>query len=245
MNQTEVLDVLKRTGALMEGHFKLSSGRHSDTYVQKQMVFQHPRLTASLGEALAERFDKSGHAFDTVLSPAVGAILFGNAVAYAAGARFVYAERADGAMTLRRAQVLDPGERVLVVEDVVTTGGSAAEVIGLVKAAHATLVGVACLVDRTTLPPPFARPDRSARLGGNRLSPLQSRGTRHLARQQVPCLWRRLRGLKRPSRGMRARRQAPDLRKRLPKHLNSRTQVLDSAPSGVGDRKEKRCRFLS
>ena len=136
MNQTEVLDVLKRTGALMEGHFKLSSGRHSDTYVQKQMVFQHPRLTASLGEALAERFDKSGHAFDTVLSPAVGAILFGNAVAYAAGARFVYAERADGAMTLRRAQVLDPGERVLVVEDVVTTGGSAAEVIGRVQLDH-------------------------------------------------------------------------------------------------------------
>ena len=155
MNQTEVLDVLKRTGALMEGHFKLSSGRHSDTYVQKQMVFQHPRLTASLGEAVAERFDKSGHTFDTVLSPAVGAILFGNAVAYAAGARFVYAERADGAMTLRRAQALDPGERVLVVEDVVTTGGSAAEVIELVKAAHATLVGVACLVDRTTRQPPF------------------------------------------------------------------------------------------
>ena len=156
MNQTEVLDVLKRTGALMEGHFKLSSGRHSDTYVQKQMVFQHPRLTASLGEAVAERFAKSGHEFDTVLSPAVGAILFGNAVAYAAGARFVYAERADGAMTLRRAQVLDPGERVLVVEDVVTTGGSAAEVIGLVKSAHATLVGVACLVDRTPGSPPSA-----------------------------------------------------------------------------------------
>ena len=136
MNQTEVLDVLKRTGALMEGHFKLSSGRHSDTYVQKQMVFQHPRLTASLGEAVAERFDKSGHTFDTVLSPAVGAILFGNAVAYAAGARFVYAERADGAMTLRRAQALDPGERVLVVEDVVTTGGSAAEVNALRDPTH-------------------------------------------------------------------------------------------------------------
>jgi len=155
VNQAEVLDVLKRTGALMEGHFKLSSGRHSDTYVQKQMVFQHPRLTASLGEAVAERFEKSGHAFDTVLSPALGAILFGNAVAYASGGRFIYAERADGAMTLRRAQALDAGERVLVVEDVVTTGGSAAEVIELVKKAHATLVGVACLVDRTTTQLPF------------------------------------------------------------------------------------------
>ncbi|HLW17724.1 MAG TPA: orotate phosphoribosyltransferase [Actinomycetota bacterium] len=155
MNQAEVLDVLKRTGALMQGHFKLSSGRHSDTYVQKQMVFQHPRLTASLGEALAERFEKSGHPFDTVLSPALGAILFGNAVAYASGGRFIYAERAEGAMTLRRAQALDPGERVLVVEDVVTTGGSAAEVIELVKQAHATLVGVACLVDRTTSQLPF------------------------------------------------------------------------------------------
>jgi orotate phosphoribosyltransferase len=160
MNQTEVLDVLKRTGALEEGHFKLSSGRHSDTYVQKQMVFQHPRLTASLGEAVAERFEgeqfkKGGHAFDTVLSPAVGAILFGNAVAYAAGGRFVYAERVDGAMTLRRAQALDPGERVLIVEDVVTTGGSAAEVLALARAAHATVVGVSCLVDRTTTQPPF------------------------------------------------------------------------------------------
>ena len=155
MNQTEVLDVLKRTGALMEGHFKLSSGRHSDTYVQKQMVFQHPRLTASLGEAVAERFKKEGHAFDTVLSPAVGAILFGNAVAYEAGARFVYAERVDGAMTLRRAQALDPGERVLIVEDVVTTGGSAAEVLELAHVAKATVVGVACLVDRTTTQPPF------------------------------------------------------------------------------------------
>ena len=155
MNQTEVLDVLKRSGALMEGHFKLSSGRHSDTYVQKQMVFQHPRLTASLGEAVAERFEKSGHTFDTVLSPAVGAILFGNAVAYASGGRFIYAERVDGAMTLRRAQALTPGERVLIVEDVVTTGGSAAEVIKLARAAHATVVGVACLVDRTTSQPPF------------------------------------------------------------------------------------------
>lgn len=155
MNQTEVLDVLKRTGALMEGHFKLSSGRHSDTYVQKQMVFQHPRLTASLGEAVAERFEKTDHAFDTVLSPAVGAILFGNAVAYAAGGRFIYAERVDGAMTLRRAQALDPGERVLIVEDVVTTGGSAAEVLQLARAAKATVVGVACLVDRTTSQPPF------------------------------------------------------------------------------------------
>src|SRR5436190_4402443 len=107
MNQTEVLDVLKRTGALMEGHFKLSSGRHSDTYVQKQMVFQHPRLTASLGEAVAHRFDDDRH-FDTVLSPAVGAIVFGNAVAYAAGARFLYAERVDNAMTLRRGQDLQP-----------------------------------------------------------------------------------------------------------------------------------------
>jgi len=155
MNQTEVLDVLKSTGALMQGHFKLSSGRHSDTYVQKQMVFQHPRLTASLGEAVAERFEKAGHSFDTVLSPALGAILFGNAVAHAAGARFVYAERMDGAMALRRAQTIDPGERVLIVEDVVTTGGSAAEVISLARAARASVVGVACLVDRTTSQPAF------------------------------------------------------------------------------------------
>jgi orotate phosphoribosyltransferase len=156
MNEAEVLDVLRRCGALLEGHFKLSSGRHSDTYVQKQMVFQHPRLTASLGEAVANRFDGRDSAqFDTVLSPAVGAIVFGNAVAHAAGARFLYSERVDDAMTLRRGQDLQPNERVLVVEDVVTTGASAAEVVDLVNAARATLVGVACLADRTTRQLPF------------------------------------------------------------------------------------------
>jgi orotate phosphoribosyltransferase len=156
VNEAEVLDVLRRCGALMEGHFKLSSGRHSDTYVQKQMVFQHPRLTASLGEAVAHRFDgrETTH-FDTVLSPAVGAIVFGNAVAYAAGARFLYSERVEDAMTLRRGQTLQPSERVLVVEDVVTTGASAGEVVELCHAAKATLVGVACLADRTTKQLPF------------------------------------------------------------------------------------------
>lgn len=154
MNEAEVRQILERSGAVLSGHFRLSSGRHSDTYVQKQRVFEQPRLTMSLAEALRHRFPSE--AFDTVVSPALGAITFGFAVAHAANARFLFAERHEGAMAIRRGQHLGRGNHVLIVEDVVTTGGSAAEVIECVEATGAYVVAVGALVDRSNSQPRFA-----------------------------------------------------------------------------------------
>ena len=145
MNTAEVLDVLESRGALLHGHFLLSSGRHSDTFVQKFRIFEHPRLTQRFGAALAEMF---GGAFDAVASPAVGALVLGFATALEADKRWVFAEREDGALAFRRGFTFRPHERVLVVEDVVTTGGSAREVVSLVRAHDADPVGVAALIDR-------------------------------------------------------------------------------------------------
>jgi orotate phosphoribosyltransferase len=152
VNPLEVQELFERYGAMHRGHFRLSSGRHSDRYLQCARVLEHPRVAASLGEALAARYHDAA---DVVASPALGGILIGYAVAYALGVRFVFTERSGGVMTLRRGQALDRGERVLVVEDVVTTGGSAAEVLALAEAAGATIAGVGSLVDRSEQPPAF------------------------------------------------------------------------------------------
>lgn len=154
MNQGEVLDLLRTHGALLHGHFLLSSGRHSDTYVQKQRVLEHPRVTMSLAHAIANRYKETG--FTCVLSPALGAIVLGFAVAHDADVRFVFAERHDGQLQVRRGQHLGPEDRVLVVEDIITTGGSAAETVALATAAKATVVGVGALVDRSNVTPPFS-----------------------------------------------------------------------------------------
>ena len=152
MNPAEVSELFERYGVLHTGHFKLSSGRHSDTYLQCARILEYPRVAASLGQALASRYPDGA---DVVVSPALGGILIGNAVAHAIGCRFLFAERVDGAMALRRGQQLFSGVRVIVVEDVITTGGSAAEVAELCERAGATVAGVASLVDRTEGPPPF------------------------------------------------------------------------------------------
>lgn len=152
MNPAEVTELFERYGVLHTGHFRLSSGRHSDTYLQCARILEHPRITVSLGDALANRYPDRA---EVVASPALGGILIGNAVAYALGCRFVFCERVDGTMTLRRGQAIATGERVIVVEDVITTGGSAVEVIALAEAAGASVLGVAALVDRTEGPPPF------------------------------------------------------------------------------------------
>jgi orotate phosphoribosyltransferase len=150
MNQLEVQDLLAKHDALLEGHFQLTSGRHSDRYVQKQRIMEHPRVAASLAHQIAERFkDIDGYRFETVVSPAVGAIGLGTLVAFDSHSRFLFTERVDGKMTFRRGQALKGNEKVLIVEDIVTTGGSAAEVVEAVKATGATLVGVAALVDRS------------------------------------------------------------------------------------------------
>jgi orotate phosphoribosyltransferase len=148
---TDALALLQERGAVRSGHFLLSSGRHSDTYVEKARVFENPEATVVLAREIASWYDRV-HA---VLSPAVGALPLGFAVALAAGSRFLYAEREEGRMTLRRGFRIIPGERILVVEDVVTTGGSAAEVWDLAASLDAELLGVAALVDRSTLDLPF------------------------------------------------------------------------------------------
>jgi len=136
-------------GAVRRGHFALSSGLHSDVYVQKFRMLERPEDARRLGAAVAALFHSG---FDVVASPAVGALLLGFTTALAANARFIFAERVDGLMSFRRGFSLEPHERVLVVEDVVTTGGSAAEVLALLRGAGARLEGVGALIDRSGRP---------------------------------------------------------------------------------------------
>jgi orotate phosphoribosyltransferase len=145
VNAAEILEVLETRGAVLRGHFVLSSGRHSDVFVQKFRVFEDPRLTQRFGEAIADSF---AHDFDVVASPAVGAILLGFATALAADVRMIFAEREEGSMRFRRGFELSPRERVLIVEDVMTTGGSAREVVELVRASGGEPVGIGALLDR-------------------------------------------------------------------------------------------------
>jgi orotate phosphoribosyltransferase len=154
VDEAEVLEILRQVGAVRKGHFLLSSGRHSDIYAEKFRALERPELARDLGEALAARFN--GLALDIVLAPAVGGIVFGFAAALALGARFIFCEREDGRMRLRRGFSVAAGEQVLVVEDVVTTGRSLEEVIELVPPGK--LAGIGCLLDRskgTKLPVPL------------------------------------------------------------------------------------------
>src|SRR5450759_500966 len=146
MSDSEALDALKGSNAILSGHFQLTSGRHSDTYVQCARVLEDPALTTRLARALVERIGDMR--IDLVAAPAVGGIIIGFAVAQAMGVRFIFSERQAGEMTFRRGFEIHPGERVLVVEDVVTTGGSVAEVVELVRAADGEPVAVASLIDR-------------------------------------------------------------------------------------------------
>lgn len=146
MTDREVLDLFRHSGALLEGHFKLSSGLHSDRYLQSALVLQHPDFAEQLGRALAER---TRHLQPTaVLSPALGGIVIGQEVGRALQVRAIFAERQDGKLALRRGFTLDPGDRVLIVEDVITTGGSTRETIAVADAAGALVVGAASIVDR-------------------------------------------------------------------------------------------------
>lgn len=152
MNSIEILAEMEDRGAVLRGHFHLTSGRHSDLFVQKFRVFENPGLTRSLGEALAERFAGS---FDVIACPAVGAIVFGFATALAANKKVIFAERGAEGLQFRRGFTLAPRERVLVVEDVITTGGSAREVVDLVTSSGADAIGIGALLDRCD---PFRKP---------------------------------------------------------------------------------------
>jgi len=147
MTKDEVLSAFRRSGALLEGHFRLSSGLHSPGYLQCALVLQHPREAEALGAALGSIVRSLGA--ETVLSPAMGGIVIGQEVGRALGVRAIFAERQDGALTLRRGFALEPGEKVIVVEDVVTTGGSTRETMEVARAAGAIVVGACAIVDRS------------------------------------------------------------------------------------------------
>jgi orotate phosphoribosyltransferase len=146
MTETEVLDLFRESGALLEGHFRLSSGLHSDRYLQSALVLQHPDYAEQLGQALAARLE---HLQPTaILSPALGGIVIGQEVGRAMQLRALFAERQDGKLVLRRGFTLAPTDRVVVVEDVITTGGSTRETIAVAEAAGATVLGAAAIIDR-------------------------------------------------------------------------------------------------
>jgi len=139
------LEVFEETGAYLKGHFRLTSGLHSSEYLQCALVLQHPSLAQRFGGELARRFGPC----DVVVSPAIGGLIIGHEVAKALRCRFLFAEREDGKMTLRRGFHVRAGERAVVIEDVVTTGGSTREVIELLRAAGAEVTGAGSIIDRS------------------------------------------------------------------------------------------------
>lgn len=147
LTERQTLELYEKTGALMRGHFRLTSGLHSDVYLQSALVLQHPRHAEALGAALAAPF--RADAVQTVLAPAIGGILVAHEVARALGVRALFTERETGVMRLRRGFALAAGERCLVVEDVITTGGSTREVVQCVEELGGTVVGVGSLIDRS------------------------------------------------------------------------------------------------
>jgi orotate phosphoribosyltransferase len=143
----DILNLFRRVGALLEGHFRLTSGLHSPGYLQCALVLQHPREAEACGAGIAARVRSL--APTVVLSPALGGIVIGHEVARALGVRAIFAERQEGVLTLRRGFSLNGDDRVLVVEDVVTTGGSTRETIDVARAAGAAVVGAAAIIDRS------------------------------------------------------------------------------------------------
>jgi orotate phosphoribosyltransferase len=147
MRRDDLLDLFRRSGALLEGHFRLSSGLHSTGYLQCALVLQTPASAEALGAEIASRV--RGLRPTVVLSPALGGVVIGHEVGRALGVRAIFAERQDGVLTLRRGFTLSETDRVLVVEDVLTTGGSTRETMQVATAAGGHVVGAASIVDRS------------------------------------------------------------------------------------------------
>jgi len=147
MTSEQVLEVFKNTAALLEGHFVLSSGLHSSVYLQCAIALQSPAVASSFGAAIADQYRDAG--IETVASPAIGGLVIGYEVARQLGVRFIWTERENGVMTLRRGFTVSPAEKVLVVEDVITTGGSTRDTIQALTAAGAEVVGAASIIDRS------------------------------------------------------------------------------------------------
>jgi orotate phosphoribosyltransferase len=145
----EVIERFRRTGALLEGHFVLSSGLHSSNYLQCALLLQHPAEAARFGQALADHF--RGARIETVVSPAIGGLIIGYEAARSLGIRFIWTEReAEGKMTLRRGFTVRQGESVIVIEDVITTGGSTRETIETLRNSGALVTGAASIIDRSS-----------------------------------------------------------------------------------------------
>ncbi len=150
LDEKQVLDLFRSSGAMLEGHFELSSGLHSDRYFQCALILEDPRRAETLARALAEKIRARDRAhFDLVIGPALGAVIWAHEMARALGARCQFTERTDGKMGLRRGFKVEPGERVLVVEDVITTGGSAREVIEVLKGFDVPTAAVGGIVNRS------------------------------------------------------------------------------------------------
>ena len=147
MRADEVINEFKKTDALLEGHFQLTSGLHSTVYLQCARVLQFPEKAEQFGKAIAESF--KGEGIELVASPAIGGIVIGHEVARALGSRFIWTEREAGVMTIRRGFTVSPNEKTLVVEDVITTGGSTRETIECLQAAGANVIGAASIIDRS------------------------------------------------------------------------------------------------
>ena len=147
LTKEKVLEIFKETHVMLEGHFLLTSGRHSNRYMQCAKLFEHPDYSELFCKELAGKF--AGEKIDLVIGPALGGVIISYEVSRALRVRNIFAERENGVMTLRRGFTIEPGMRVLVVEDVITTGGSVKEVAKLVEAAGAEVVGIGVVVDRS------------------------------------------------------------------------------------------------
>ena len=143
----QILSIFRSTEALLDGHFVLTSGRHSASYFQCAKVLQHPEYLTAFSIMIADEFE--GQAPDVVISPAIGGVVLGTEVGTQLGCRTIFAERQEGKMVIRRGFHIEKGEKVLVVEDVITTGGSVREVMELVEDAGGNILGVGVLVDRS------------------------------------------------------------------------------------------------
>jgi len=206
ISEEEVLTIFKEKRALIEGHFELSSGLHSVKYLQMALVLQYPLYADKLCTALAQLFEDKG--VQLVISPAIGGIVAGQKVAEALGARAIFAERKGGKkFVLRRGFTINPGEKVLVVEDVITTGGSVKEIIKIVKDSQGKLMGVGCLVNRSERKVTFVAEDVA--LNGSvkkRVIPLKSLLNLKLktySKEKCPLCKRGLPVIKPGSKGLR------------------------------------------
>lgn len=147
MNNKEILDIFRNTGALLNGHFILTSGRHSPSYFQCARVLQYPEYLTHFASMIAEHFKETE--IETVISPAIGGVVLGTEVGRILNVQTIFAERKDGELCIRRGFGIDPGQNILVIEDVITTGGSVKEVMDQVINQEGNIVGVGVMVDRS------------------------------------------------------------------------------------------------